>query len=91
MADKFNTSLIIDDVYYMHIRHTQARHRRYPELAGEGPSATVAVRRLMDKLVRSLDSVQGVDRREFEQAVADVKAFRSTRAPRHSAALATMS
>jgi hypothetical protein len=91
MANELNTPLIIDDVYYMHIRHTQVRHRRYPELSGEGPSTTDAVGHLMDKLVRGLDSVEGVDRREFEQAVADVNAYRSTRAPRHSAAFAAYS
>jgi hypothetical protein len=74
-----NASIIITDGYWMHIRHTQVHHRRYPEVRGEGRSLADAAGHLINQLTRALDSVHGHKREAVEKVLADVRAIRSSR------------
>ena len=77
-----DTSIIITDGYWMHIRHTRIYHRRYPEVRGEGRSLADAASHLVNQLTRGLDFAHGREREAVERAVADVRAIRPSR-PRH--------
>ena len=66
----------------MHIRHTRIYHRRYPEVRGKAGSLAEAASHLVNQLTCGLDFVRGREREAVERAVAEVRAFRSSR-PRH--------
>ena len=82
MIHDSGASIVITDGYWMHIRHTRIYHRRYPELRGEGRTLAEAASHLVNQLNCGLDFVHGREREEVERAVAEVRAFRSSR-PRH--------
>ena len=82
MIHDSSASIVITDGYWMHIRHTRIYHRRYPEVRGEGRSLTDVARHLVNQLTCGLDFVCGREREAVERAVAEVRAFRSSR-PRH--------
>jgi len=88
MAREPNNPIVVDDGYWMHIRHTQVYHRRYPETRGEGRSPADAAGHLVNQLARALDFAVGRERDAIGRAIADVRAFRSSR-PRPRAALAS--
>ena len=75
-------SIVITEGYWMHIPQTQIYHRRYPEARGEGRSLADAASHLVNQLTRGLDFAPGCEREAVERAVAEVRAFRSSR-PRH--------
>ena len=74
-----DTSIVVTDGYWMHIRHTRIYHRRYPELRGEGRTFADAASHLVNRLNCGLDFVYGNEREAVERAVADVRAFLSSR------------
>jgi hypothetical protein len=76
MAHDDNTSIIIVDGCWMHIRHTQIHHRRYPEVRGEGRSIADAAAHLMNQLAMGLDFAHGREREAIEKALADVRSIR---------------
>lgn len=82
MIHDSETSIVITDGYWMHIRHTRIYHRRYPEVRGEGRSLTDAASHLVNQLTCGLDFVCGREREAVERAIADVRAIRTSR-PRH--------
>lgn len=60
----------------LEIHGSEAYHRDFPEVRGEGESPADAAARLADLLARSLDSAPSDWRRErIEQAIEDVRAF----------------
>jgi hypothetical protein len=65
--------IVVDDGYWMHIRHTRIYHRHYPEARGEGRTLAEAARGLASELTRGLDFVHGPDRESVERAVADIR------------------
>src|SRR3954452_24921603 len=75
-------SIVITVGNWMHIRHTRIHHRRYPELRGEGRTLADAASHLVNQLNCGLDFVHGSEREAVERAVAEVRAFQSSR-PRH--------
>jgi hypothetical protein len=77
MAYNVNIPLIFTDVYCLHVRDIQVRHRRFPEIRGEGRSIPDAVRHLMAKLNCCRDFAQGEKRTELEGAIAEVASFHS--------------
>jgi hypothetical protein len=85
MAYNLKIPLIFSDVYCLHVRNTQVRHHRFPEIRGEGQSIPDAVRHLMAKLHRGLDFVHGENREEFERAIAEVGTFHTPRPQEQSA------
>jgi hypothetical protein len=85
MAYNLNIPLIFTDVYCLHVRNTEVRHHRFPEIRGEGQSIPDAVRHLMSKLHRGLDFVHGENRAEFERAIAEVGSFHTPRPQPRSA------
>jgi hypothetical protein len=83
-----DTSIVIADGYWMHIRLTRIYHRLYPEVRGEGRTLAEAAGHLMSQLTRGLDFAHGREREAAERAVADVRAIRSSRLRQRPAALA---
>lgn|GEM_PF-5861600 len=80
MAYELGTPNIgVADGYWMHIRHTQVCHRRYPWVRGEGRSLREATSHLLNQLARAFEFAHGRDRDAFAKAIADVRAFRSSR------------
>jgi hypothetical protein len=79
MAYNLNIPLIFNDVYCLHVRNTEVRHHRFPEIRGEGQSIPDAVRHLMTKLDRGLDFVHGENRVDLERAIAEVGSFHTPR------------
>ncbi len=84
------TSIVIADGYWMHIRHTCIYHRRYPEARGEGRTLAEAARHLVNELARVLDFTQGREREAVERAIAEVRALRSSRPRQRPGALAAV-
>jgi len=82
MSHDPRSSITITDGYWMHIRHTRIYHRRYPEVRGEGRTLAEEASHLVNQLTSGLDFVCGREREAVERAVAEVRAFRSSR-PRH--------
>jgi hypothetical protein len=76
MAHDADTSIIITDGFWMHIRHTRIHHRHYPEVRGEGRSLADAAAHLMNQLAIALDYAHGREREAIERALADVRAIR---------------
>lgn len=71
--------IVITDGLCMHIPQTRIHHRDYPEVQGEGRSASDAADHLEGRLACGLDFVHGRERAALEQALADVRAARPTR------------
>jgi hypothetical protein len=83
-------SIVITDGHWMHVRHTRIYHRRYPEVRGEGRSLADAASHLVNQLTCGLDFVWGREREAIAQAIADVRALRSSRPQLRPGALATV-
>ena len=83
-------SIVITDGHWMHVRHTRIYHRRYPEVRGEGRSLADAASHLVNQLSRGVDSVCGREREAAERAVAEVRAFPSSRPRQRPEALASV-
>jgi hypothetical protein len=71
------TSIVIADGCWMHIRHTCIYHRRYPEARGEGRTLSEAARHLANELTRGLEFIHGREREAVERAVTEVRALRA--------------
>src|SRR4051794_9453230 len=84
MAHDDNTTIIIADGSWMHIRYTGSHHRHFPEVRGEGRSIADAAAHLVNQLAMALDFAHGREREAIETALADVRAFRSRRPSRLS-------
>jgi hypothetical protein len=66
--------VILGEVLWGHIRATEAHHRDFPEVRAEGGSLEEAIRNLMLRLSRLLDTaITSLDRERLEQAVADIR------------------
>jgi hypothetical protein len=90
MRHDSGASIVITDGHWMHIRHARIYHRRYPEVRGEGRSLADAASHLADQLSCSLDSACGLERKALERAVAEVRAFQSSRPRQRPEALAAV-
>ncbi len=82
MNSNKESMIVVTDGYWNHIRHTEIYHRRFPEIRGEGRSLADAASRLITQLTRGLECVLGRERAAVEQAIAEVRAIRTTRRSR---------
>lgn len=66
-------SIRVTQGFWMHIPHTQVRHRLYPEVCGQGRTLPDAARHLIEQLTTCLDFVHGRKRKAVARAIADVR------------------